>query len=248
MKAAVPRCRMRTGASLKSSTVRHGFPAIRPVTGMSIGHGPGRCARRGRQSLAGDDLADLAAGCASDAADVEYGRRGLAVDHDRRQGILPGGSWGGGMPAGRPARRAWTCWRGPRSVRRCRSAHAGEDVPGQVINHAHRPGEQRPYGLLGKRLGHVLPAGGRCGRQVVINAKLFPRRPPDAIWAGAELVESPQPRQRDQALQDWPPVVARVAKVLAVVVQDAGVALGEAAGFPFPRAILRTASTALSCC
>jgi hypothetical protein len=44
MKAAVPRWRINTGASLKSSDVRHSFPAIRPVTGTSMGHGPGHLA------------------------------------------------------------------------------------------------------------------------------------------------------------------------------------------------------------
>jgi hypothetical protein len=42
MNAAVPRWRIKVLASLKSSASRHGLPAIWPVTGMSIGHGPGR--------------------------------------------------------------------------------------------------------------------------------------------------------------------------------------------------------------
>jgi hypothetical protein len=44
MNAAVTMCCMRVGASLKSSAVRHGFPAIRPLTGTSSGQGPERCA------------------------------------------------------------------------------------------------------------------------------------------------------------------------------------------------------------
>jgi hypothetical protein len=112
------------------------------------------------------------------------------------------------------------------------SGPTSQDVPGQVIGHPHRPGEQRRHGLPGEWPGHVLPAGGRRGGQVVIDATFVPRRPPDAVRACAELAESPLPRQLDQELGDLSPAAVGAAKMLAVAVQDAGAATGQAADSP----------------
>jgi hypothetical protein len=194
MNAAVPRWRISEGASLKSSAGRQGFPAMRPVTGTFSGHGPDRSAAADSRLTIVNRLT-----CPNDAL------------------VMPATYWwarptlpfrwveGSGAPLSirgrRYASRAACPAAGGGAGSRDEAlpfGPGGQDVPGQVLGHPHRPDEERPYGLLCQGLGCVLPAAAACGRQVAVDAQFLPGRFPDARRAGAELVKRPKPGQRGQ--------------------------------------------------
>jgi hypothetical protein len=87
----------------------------------------------------------------------------------------------------------------------CAGVHAaalgpgGQDVVGEVLDQADRPGQQGTDHGRVQRLGLVLPAClSRVGWQVSVDTRVLPGRTRNAAGADGQLVESPQDREPAQ--------------------------------------------------